>query len=60
MNRKEAKLMMATGFFCCAVSFLPFVFKTFETTNFSQFVLPLLFVGGIVLIFLSLAYYTEK
>jgi len=56
MNRNRAKLLTLAGIFCCLLSLPSLIF---DIADF--YYLPLLFfVGGIVLIVLSLAYYTEK
>jgi len=59
MNKGKAKLLTATGFFCCLFALVLLIFNVAEIADFyhSPF---LFFIGGIVLITFSLAYYTEK
>jgi len=60
MNRKAAKYLTTAGIFACSISLILFVIKAIGKISFPQIVLPVLFIGGIVLITFSLAYYTDK
>jgi len=59
MSRNKAKLLTFAGIFCCLCALILLISNAFETAEF-YFTPPLFFVGGIVLIIISLAYYTEK
>jgi hypothetical protein len=59
MNRNKAKLLTTAGFLCCLFALILLIYNASEIRDF--YALPLLLlVGGIVLMVLSLAYYTEK
>ena len=59
MNRSKAKLLTVAGVFCCLYALMLLIYNAAEFSSF--YTLPLLFfIGGIVLIVFSLAYYTEK
>ena len=59
MNRNKAKLLTTVGVLCCLSALILLIYNAVETANF-YFSPLLLLVGGIVLIVLSLAYYTKK
>ncbi|MCY7375497.1 MAG: hypothetical protein LH472_05945 [Pyrinomonadaceae bacterium] len=59
MNRSKAELLTIVGIFCCLFALIILIFNAAEISNFYSLP-PLFFVGGIVLIVLSLAYHTEK
>lgn len=60
MNRNSAKLLTTAGIFCSLAAIVLLISNLAEATNVPIFLLPALFVSGIVLVVLSLAYYTEK
>ena len=60
MNRNRAKLLTATGVFFVLAAIGLIVVHLVGQSNFPVVVAPALFVGGIVLVVLSLAYYTDK
>lgn len=59
MNRNRAKILTATGVACSFSALLLIVSNLTEATRVPTVILPALFIAGIVLIILSLAYYTE-
>ncbi len=60
MSRNAAKLLTIAGTFCCLLASVSWILNTVKNANFQQFILLSFFVGGIVLIVISLAYYTER
>lgn len=60
MNRNRAKLLTATGIICVFISVTLIIDNLFEKSDVTIFTAPLLFVGGVVLVTLSLAFYTDR
>ena len=59
MNRNKAKLLTTFGAACCLFSLMLLIYNAFKFRDFDASpLLPL--VGGIALIVISMAYYTEK
>src|SRR5690606_19564498 len=59
VRRSSAKLLTASGAFCCLVSLLFLAFYLKGRSDGWLVLCPVLLVAGIILIILSLAYYTE-
>ena len=60
MSRNAAKLLTIAGMFCCLLSAVLWILNIVENAGFQQVILLSFFVGGVVLIVISLAYYTER
>lgn len=60
MNRSGAKLLSAIGIFVSLASPVLFISGLARRSDYSQWLAPVFFVGGVALIIFSLAYYTEK
>jgi len=60
MNRGKAKLITAAGILSLMAAIALIVVELVGRVDFPIIVAPALFVSGIVMIILSLAYYTEK
>jgi len=60
MNRGKAKLITAAGVLCLLAAICLIVIKLVGQVDFPIVFAPALLVGGILLIILSLACYTEK
>jgi len=60
MNRGKAKLITAAGVLSLLAAIALIVVKLVGRVDSPIIVAPALFVGGIMMIVLSLAYYTEK
>jgi hypothetical protein len=60
MSRNAAKLLTTIGTFCCLLSAVLWILNIVKNADFQQVILLPFFVGGIVLVVISLAYYTER
>jgi uncharacterized membrane protein YdbT with pleckstrin-like domain len=61
MNRSKAKIISAAGIFACSLAVAFTIYSFIRETMFAaQMFFAVLFVGGVVLIILSLAYFTER
>jgi hypothetical protein len=60
MNRNKAKLITAAGVLCLMTAIVLIVVNLIGQVDFPIVIAPALFVGGIILVILSLAYYTER
>jgi hypothetical protein len=60
MSRSAAKLLNIAGVFCCLLSAVFWILNIVKNADIQPVILLSFFVAGVVLIIISLAYYTER